>query len=123
MSRSKTTLAPDPVSVTMRDGFEPSVPGGIRGRTYCPKAPKALLSGNVELTTSHIRPIPCAILPQMGRPSGKDMSGHGDRVLDVRCVDPEIGDQCLGEAFHREFRRTVCGVRESKPALDQSRAV
>jgi hypothetical protein len=51
----------------------------------------------------------------MGRPSGKDMTGHGDRVLDVRCVDPEIGDQCLGEALHREFRRTVCGVQNARP--------
>jgi hypothetical protein len=30
-------------------------------------------------------------------------------------VDPEIGDQCLGEALHRELRRTVGGVRDTGP--------
>src|SRR5215469_4469727 len=39
------------------------------------------------------------------------MAGHDDRALDVRRVDPEIGDQGLGEAFDRKFCRGISGMR------------
>ena len=40
-----------------------------------------------------------------------DMSRHDDGHLDVWRVDPEIGNQRLGEALHRELRRGIGGMR------------
>src|SRR4029078_6313589 len=41
-----------------------------------------------------------------------DVPGHHDRDLDVRCVEAQVGDQCLGETLHGELCRAVRGVRD-----------
>src|SRR5215469_8044742 len=43
------------------------------------------------------------------------MAGHDDRAFDVRRIDPEIGDQRLGEAFYRELCRRIGGMRNARP--------
>ena len=42
----------------------------------------------------------CAV----GADRGPDLAGRDDRAFDVQRVDPQIGDQRLGEPFDREFR-------------------
>ena len=42
------------------------------------------------------------------------MAGHHHRAFDVRRVEPEIVDQRLGEALHREFGGAVGGVRHAQ---------
>ena len=43
------------------------------------------------------------------------MAGHDDRAFDVRRVDPQIGDQRLGEPLDREFRGRIGGMRDAWP--------
>ena len=50
---------------------------------------------------------------------GADVAGHHDRDLDVRRVDPEVLDERLGEALHRELGRAVGGVRDAGPSEAQ----
>jgi hypothetical protein len=40
---------------------------------------------------------------RVGADQGPDLAGHDDRAFDVRRVDPQIGDQRLGEPIDREF--------------------
>src|SRR5712671_4469587 len=49
-------------------------------------------------------------LAGVGSDRSSDLAGHNDRTFDMGCVDPEIGDERIGEALHREFRRRIGSV-------------
>src|SRR5438132_6346764 len=40
------------------------------------------------------------------------MAGHDDRAFDVRRVDPQIGDQRLGETLYGKFRGGIGRLRQ-----------
>jgi len=42
-------------------------------------------------------------LARIGADRGPDLAGHDDRAFDVRRVDPQIGDQRLGEPLTANF--------------------
>ena len=54
-------------------------------------------------------------LARVGADRGPDLAGHDDRAFDVRRVDPQIGDQRLGEPLDREFRGRISGMRDAWP--------
>src|SRR6516165_7794001 len=58
---------------------------------------------------------PLWILRVLARMEVPNLAGHDDRAFDVRRVDPQVGDQRLGEPFDREFRRRIGGMRDAWP--------
>jgi len=62
-----------------------------------------------------IRLIAALHLAGVERDRGPDMAGHDDRAFDVRRVDPQIGDQRLGETLYGKFRRGIGRLRQVRP--------
>src|SRR6516165_885696 len=62
-----------------------------------------------------IRLIAALHLAGIERDRGPDMAGHDDRAFDVRRVDPQIGDQRLGETLYGKFRRGIGRLRQVRP--------
>src|SRR5437016_7218522 len=54
-------------------------------------------------------------LARVGADRGADLAGHDDRAFDMRRVDPQVGDQRLGEPLDREFRGRIGSMRDAWP--------